>query len=177
MKKQSKILLGGLAVLIIVAVALFSTNSSLFQGRIFKRTTINRAEFAKLLVVNAGFETSNCDVFPDVPEDVWFNEYVCTLNDHGFMSGYPDGNFKPYESILRAEAAKIIYSAFEVDYACPLPALFTDVESNQWYYDSVNELAAYSFFSQETPIGTDFNPADALLLSDAKRWFSQSGNL
>lgn len=177
MKKQSKILLGVLAVLIVGAAALVSTNSSLFQGKLVKSSAINRAEFARLLVVNAGFETSSCDVFSDVPEKVWFRGYACALYNRGIIQPYPDGTFRPSQLLTRAEASRIIHSVFEVDYALPLSELFNDVRTGVWYYTYINELAAYGFFGTEAPIGSNFRPDDILTQSAAERWFSQSANL
>lgn len=178
MKKQSKILLGVFAVLIVGAVAaLVSTNSSMFQGKLVKSSAINRAEFARLLVVNAGLETSVCDAFSDAPEGVWFNRYACALYNQGSIRPYPDGTFGPSQPLTRAEASRIIHSAFEVDDAPPLSISFRDVPIDRWYSTYINELAALGFFGTEAPIGSDFRPADLLTRSAAATWFLQSGNL
>lgn len=177
MKKQSKILLGVLAVLIVGAVALVSTNSSLFQGKLAKNAAINRAEFVRLLVVNAGLETSSCNAFSDVPEGEPLNGYACALYNHGSIWPYPDGTFGSSQRLTRAEAARIIHSAFEVDDAPPLSISFRDVPIDRWYSTYINELAAYGFFGTEAPIGSNFRPADLLTRSAAREWFLQSGNL
>src|SRR3990167_8553959 len=134
MKKQSKILLAVLGVLIVGAIVLASTNSSLFQGKLTSSGNINKAEFASLVVKNAGLETAPCNVFSDVPENVWFNGYVCALYNQGIVKGFADGTFKPYESLTRAEAAKIIHLAFGMEYSCTLPKLFKDIDNLSWYY-------------------------------------------
>lgn len=177
MKKQSKILLAVLAVVVVGVVVLVSTNSGLFQGKLMGNSAISKAEFAALVVNNAGLETAPCNVFSDVPKDVWFNEYVCALYNEGIVKGYLDGTFKPFASLTRAEAAKIIHQAFGVEYSCNLPKLFKDVESSTWYYDFINQLAAYDFFSKETQIGSNFKPNDNLTKSSADRWFLQASKL
>lgn len=178
MKKQNKIILAILAVLIVGFGVFVSTNSSLFQGKLaIANHNITRAEFAKMLVESAGLELTSCNVFPDVPQSAWYNGYVCTLYSNGFMDGYPDGNFRPQGLMNRAEAAKIIHTTFGVEYSCVLPKLFRDVNNTEWYFEFVNQLAAYDFFSAETAIGSNFNPANLLTTSAATKWFSKADNL
>ena len=178
MKKQSKILLAVLGVLVVGAVVFASTNSGLFQGKLMGGGNINKAEFAKMVVENAGLDIAPpCSVFSYVPEDVWFNQYVCTLYNNGIVKGYVDGTFGPFGMLIRAEAAKVVHEAFGLDYSCKLPKLFKDVDSNTWYYDFINQLAAYDFFSEDVQIGSKFRPSDMLTKAAAERWFSKSANL
>ncbi len=78
---------------------------------------VNRAEFCKMLVLATGakkyipIEPS----FPDVHVDDWFFEYVETARHHGWVNGYPDGNFRPGNKINRAEIAKILVLAFDLE--------------------------------------------------------------
>jgi len=51
----------------------------------------------------------NC--FPDVKEE-WFVKYVCQAKQNGIVDGYPDGNFKPANTLNMAEAMKIIVNVF-----------------------------------------------------------------
>ncbi|MDP2643044.1 MAG: S-layer homology domain-containing protein [Candidatus Peregrinibacteria bacterium] len=71
---------------------------------------INRAEFLKLIMEGAGKAThknyESC--FPDIISDEWYETYVCQAKKEGFINGYPDGTFKPEETINEAEALKMI---------------------------------------------------------------------
>jgi predicted DNA-binding antitoxin AbrB/MazE fold protein len=73
---------------------------------------INRAEFTKIIIeaVHPG-ESLGSNCFPDVKEE-WFAQYVCFAKQKGIINGYPDGTFKPGQSIAFSEAAKIIVSTF-----------------------------------------------------------------
>lgn len=51
--------------------------------------------------------------FPDVPKDHWAYDYVKTLADRGYVTGYPDGEFKGDRSLTRYEYAAIIYRALQ----------------------------------------------------------------
>lgn len=180
MKKQNKILLGILAVLVIGAAIFVSTNPNLFQGRLSRDRAINRAEFARMLVASAELETAPCETFTDVPLDVWFNEYVCTLASGGLMAAYPDGTFRPSGLITRAEAARIIYGAFNVEYndIFAKKSRFRDVSADAWYALYINQLAALGFFDREISIRTtNFRPSAPLTVNTAERWFYRADTL
>ena len=78
--------------------------------------TINRAEFTKIIVgATSGPQyahTTSC--FSDIPSDQWFTPYVCFAKEHGIIEGYPDGLFRPANTINLAEAAKIVVESFEI---------------------------------------------------------------
>ena len=50
---------------------------------------------------------STTSTYPDVTAPSWFNNAVSTLTNGGIAEGYPDGAFKPDDSITRAEFATI----------------------------------------------------------------------
>src|SRR3989338_8827261 len=63
--------------------------------------TVNRAEIMKILVKGQGIDPdpatfNHC--FPDV-NDEWFAVSVCYAKAQGWVSGYPDGNFKPANTV------------------------------------------------------------------------------
>ena len=51
--------------------------------------------------------------FPDVPENHWAYQYVKYLAEHGYLQGYPDGEFKGDKVMTRYEYAAIIYRALQ----------------------------------------------------------------
>ena len=51
--------------------------------------------------------------FPDVPENHWAYQYVKYLTEHGYLQGYPDGEFKGDRALTRYEYAAIIYRALQ----------------------------------------------------------------
>jgi hypothetical protein len=102
---------------------------------------VNRAELMKmtvLMMVNE-FDESNGYCFPDVLDE-WFAKYVCYANEMGWVDGYPDGLFKPGDSVNRVEAMKIILNAMisaeqwpdptDADLAVPMPV---DLDMDAWY--------------------------------------------
>lgn len=70
---------------------------------------ISRGEFLKMILSLRGIALSDSDFqyFKDVPPSHWVQKYVATGIEHGFIS---DGDyFRPWDYILRSEAAKMIY--------------------------------------------------------------------
>ena len=60
------------------------------------------------------------------------------------MIGYPDGTWKPYKNVSRAEAAAMINS-LENSLGIEIPYIradsrFSDVNKNDWYYPFVNKI-------------------------------------
>lgn len=112
---------------------------------------VNRAEFLKMLYLslelghtlpagktNAGFN--------DV-QITWYTPYIEMAKQRGTIDGYPDGSFKPAQSINRVEGLKIIANEFfgenQIDsintenwfskYNCLNDTNISDLENNAWY--------------------------------------------
>lgn len=74
---------------------------------------INRAEAARILVRTNGITPVSVEAgeipFTDfnlIPEI--YQPYVLTVYEEGWMSGYPDGTFRPEHSLTRAEASVVL---------------------------------------------------------------------
>lgn len=46
--------------------------------------------------------------FSDVPIGHWAYQEVKLMSDYGIINGYPDGTFKPDETVTRAQFAKMM---------------------------------------------------------------------
>ncbi len=69
---------------------------------------ITREEVATVLYrALDGYNVNPQKTFYDVTEDMWSKKYIDFCISNGVLSGYPDGSFKPYNQITRAEIAKI----------------------------------------------------------------------
>ncbi len=102
--------------------------------------TINRAEFTKIVILSiASQESINGCVtssFSDVSSDEWYARYLCHARDSALIGGYPDGTFKPAESITFAEAAKILGNAFGIAKSLPASG------EQRWFEPFVRALEA-----------------------------------
>ena len=124
--------------------------------------TVNRAEIMKILVKGQGIDPdpaifNHC--FPDV-NDEWFAASICYAKAQDWVSGYPDGNFKPANTVNKVEAVKMLINALGLDNRLPASVnetLFNDTDSTAWYAPYLKvakelnllEIASDNF----TPIG------------------------
>ncbi len=72
---------------------------------------VTRAQAAKILVEAFAYPTrlEPHSPFIDVTRQKWFYEYVTTAYNHQILSGYGNGYYGPYDSVTRAQMAKMTY--------------------------------------------------------------------
>lgn len=101
--------------------------------------------------------------FTDVSKTDWFALQVEVMASLGLTSGYPDGTFKPYAPISRAEFATmaIAMAQLEIDGFESFP----DVDRTDWFYDYVR-TAAYNGLISGYPNG-DFRPRANITRAEA----------
>ena len=71
-----------------------------------------------------------------------WNKDLTALSEYGIFSGDPDGDFRPYSNITRAEIAKAICTALRLTPDIDGKQSFSDVDSSHWAYGYINALAA-----------------------------------
>ncbi len=105
-------------------------------------STINRAEFVTIMTdiqdriieeadESEFFEDSMCIAVSQDPslmpvsdvqnKDIWYFGAVCRALSQGWAAGYPDGTFKPQQTITLAEASKVIARFFNAELTDRLP--------------------------------------------------------
>lgn len=97
--------------------------------------TVNRAELLKILVEGQGVtpdENTYKNCFPDVTTD-WYAKYVCYAKEKGWVGGYPDGTFRPADSVNKVEALKMLLNSQDIDTETPEEKPFTDVSTTDWF--------------------------------------------
>ncbi|MDP4011776.1 MAG: S-layer homology domain-containing protein [Candidatus Roizmanbacteria bacterium] len=79
--------------------------------------------------------TNSCGSFTDMTEDSAYCEAIQWAYDSGIFSGYNDGSFKPYKSLTRAEALKVILESqnVQIENVKGQNFGFYDVDSYAWY--------------------------------------------
>lgn len=127
--------------------------------------TVNRAEFAKLLVQGL-FPNENKGegyCFPDVTNQ-WYAPYVCAMKRLGWVAGYRDGKFKPERTLSRAEGLKIVMTSLYVplDSTIDLPP---GVPQNAWFSPYVREAIERGVLLEAT-----FMPQASSTRADAAVW-------
>ena len=124
-------------------------NNNIVQGYsdgTFKPSSeINRAEFTKIVIATIATGPVGSACFTDVKGE-WFAPYVCYAKKNGIIGGYPDGTFKPTQSVKMAEALKIILLALHVSLSKNTGSNWYDV-----YMNTANELVILANISDATP--------------------------
>ena len=118
--------------------------------------SITRAEFVTMLVRIYGM-TKTESGFTDVASGSWYESFVATAADRGWVQGDGDGTFRPNDSITRAEAVVIMNRVLgrqadkEVIASGEGILRYLDVSENSWYYWDIMEAS----ISHEVSSGSD----------------------
>ncbi len=88
-------------------------------------------------------------VFPDVPSNYWAQPFIRGLAERDILSGYPDGRFRPEQTIERDELAAVIRKAFEREPVRQIESgsAFKDVPDGYWASDAIEEAYQQGFMS------------------------------
>ena len=123
------------------------------DGKFAPERSITRAEFTAMAMRFGKLTTAGENIFRDVAADAWYYGAVAGSVKYGWINGYPDGTFRPDNTITRAEAASIVNRMLgrsgDEGYiranAERLPR-FADLTESHWAYFNIMEAAnAHSY--------------------------------
>lgn len=123
------------------------------DGRYAPERPITRAEFTAIAMRFAKRNAGGENPFSDVFEDDWFHDDVVGSVQYGWIGGYPDGTFRPNQTITRAEAAAVVNRMLGrsadrayVDSHADSLVRFVDVNVSRWdYYQIVEASNAHEY--------------------------------
>jgi len=87
--------------------------------------------------------------FDDVTENNVHADNISKLVEAGVITGYPNGEFRPAESIERRHVALMLYRQFELEAPADVEAVladYTDVSSDDIYADEIAAVIEAGFF-------------------------------
>ncbi len=133
------------------------------------QNSITRAEFAKTIILATGNtpSTATGSSFSDVAPSYWAHGYIERAKERGFISGYPDGTFKPEAKISRQEIAKVVVLANGSTPATSFTARFSDVPQSLWSWPYVLKAADLGIVSGYP--GGLFKPINAATRAEASK--------
>ena len=114
------------------------------DGTFRPNANITRAEFATLLSRFTEAKTASAASFTDTASH-WARNAIETASANGWVTGYPDGTFRPNNSITRAEAMTMINRMLgrlpetEADLLTGMTTFSDNSDTTQWYYLHVQE--------------------------------------
>ena len=122
---------------------------------------VNRAVAAKLLVNSCKSAKKKSNVkFKDVRQGDWFYNDVKEAAERGIIGGYRDGNYKPGNSVSRAEFVKMLSIACNIKENIQ-PENFADVNQDDWFAKYAGAVQAYDLFPEDNSDNT-FEPAKVM---------------
>jgi len=99
---------------------------------------LTRAQAASIVASWQGLSPDTAG-FSDVPGTHWAAGAIGAVSAAGLMNGYPDGTFRPAQTLTRAEAAVVLFSAFTPGTGGP-DGGFPDVPSGHWASGAIGAL-------------------------------------
>ena len=103
----------------------------------------------------------------------WAEDLIEAFAKEGYIAGYPDGTFRPDNSISRAEAAVVLLRAkYGSSYSPPSPigGVFADIDSH-WAQPWIEALAADGVLDSQAD--SNFRPADEITQQEVIVWILQ----
>lgn len=127
---------------------------------------ITRAEFTKMVIAARGsadavYADDNKQYFTDVASNntgtEWYTYDVNYAGAAHYVSGYPDGSFRPNAPITRAEAVKILFNMNNQLSAQEWNEDFSDVNDSDWFSAAVKWAFNQHIVSGTSPATFDPN--------------------
>lgn len=85
--------------------------------------------------------------FSDVSSNYWASSFIQELASRDIIAGFPDGTFRPDEPVTRAQFAAMLRKAFPNAPRVNNPINFTDVPSNYWGLQAIQDAYATGFLA------------------------------
>lgn len=105
---------------------------------------LNRAEAVKILIAANELKILPAGTnFPDVDASAWYARYVATALARGLVKGYGNGEFKPGNTISRAEFLKIALEAANIALPQVINKPYPDVNTEEWFAPYFGIAAKY----------------------------------
>ena len=87
-------------------------------------------------------KTAYTDLAADSP--LW--PYVCYMVDKGIVKGFPDGTFRPSESLTRAQITSVMVRVKGLKSTAGVGSTFSDVPSTHWAFGEIEAAAKAGVF-------------------------------
>jgi len=134
---------------------------------------INRAETTKVIVREFEYPELPADGtnlgFWDLSPWDWYMGYIRTAKQYGVIQGYPDGSFKPAQTVNRVELLKIFLESANVALPTCSYASYPDTQAGVWYSDYVCYSKMHNLM--DTDYSGNFNPAAPMTRGDVAELF------
>ncbi len=135
---------------------------------------LTRAELAAILIKSKEFtvETIEASSFKDVKAHDWSAPYVEIALQRQYLTGYPDGTFRPNNKVTRAESA-VIFANYSGLYLKPKlqEKPYSDVDKGHWAASAIAADKMAGFFEY---LSGGFGPKEQLTRAEAAEILSKT---
>ena len=105
---------------------------------------MRKISFVSIIIFVLCFSFAFANSFTDLDSSHWAYEPINDMMIRGVLKGYPDGTFRPDASITRAEFAKILVSALNLEEDTNTKNIvFEDVPDTYWAKDYIRIASQY----------------------------------
>ena len=116
------------------------------------KTLINTIIVASVLTVSTVVSAAG---YADVPDEHWATAVINEAAEAGIMYGRDDGTFGLGDTVKRSEFAAMLVRLMKWEKSVSAISLFSDVQSDKWYFADINTLADHNVFNEK-----EFRPND-----------------
>ena len=116
------------------------------------KTLINTIIVASVLTVSTVVSAAD---YADVPDEHWATAVINEAAEAGIMYGRDNGTFGLGDTVKRSEFAAMLVRLMKWDKSVSAISLFSDVQSDKWYFADINTLADHNVFNEK-----EFRPND-----------------
>ena len=119
------------------------------------KTSVNFSQTVRLVVTSEDTQKTNpytvtvtlAEAFSDVPSSAWYYNNVMQAAANGIVSGYPDGTFKPGNSVTRRDFAIMLTQMLGVSNDGTAVSPFIDVDDDDYGVVSIAYCKAHNIIS------------------------------
>ena len=130
---------------------------------------ITRAEFASIVSRFDSLNYNGDNKFNDISGH-WASNFINAASEKGWISGYPDGSFKPQNNITRAEAITLINNVLnrhvDSEGLHEDAKKWSDMKESDWFYHAVMEATNSHDYNRET----DSHPENWTEINENRTW-------
>lgn len=133
---------------------------------------IRRRVVVALVCVCLGASVALAQTTPVDVRGHWAEGRIATLLGRGVVELYPDGRFRPDETVDRARFVRWLIAAKGLPLERPQAGTFRDVRPVDWFFTFVETAAAHGILGGDSPQGPvpAFRPSEPVTREEAVQW-------
>ena len=114
-----------------------------FQDKSFRPSdSVTRGQAAAIINRILKHKPRNIEYFSDVNDRNVFAKDIAAIKELGVINGFPDGTFRPNDTLTRTQMAVIVKNAFTISVynSAESKSIYEDVPTSYWAYDAIKTM-------------------------------------